>query len=92
MAARTNEAYRAAHVGLRPPAPARRAPTPWDPPLQLANGDPATIGDLFTSERAVAILLRWHVNQPPDLLPLGANSKLVIAYQNARTANPAGLR
>ena len=90
MAARTNEAYRQhmwdyARLRLRDVLA-----TPWDPPLQLANGDPATIGDLFTSERAVAILLRWHVNQPPDLLPLGANSKLVIAYQNARTANPAG--
>ena len=28
----------------------------------------ATIGQVFTSEQAVAVLLRWHVNQPPTLL------------------------
>ena len=90
MAARTNEAYRLhmwdyARLRLRDVLS-----TAWNTPLLLADGRQAAIGDLYTSERAVAILLRWHVNQPPDLLPLGPNSKLVLAYQNARTANPAG--
>lgn len=48
--------------------------TPWgsdtddggiaDPP----NGPPVSIGDIFTSERAVAMVLRWHVNRPADVV------------------------
>jgi hypothetical protein len=94
MAARTNPTYRLrmwdyARLRLRDVLA-----TPWDPPLRLADGTAATIGDLFTSERAVAILLRWHVNRPADLLPLVGRpagiSTLVLAYQDARRANPAG--
>ena len=44
--------------------------TPWTPQIDMADPSapggtrPATIGDLFTSERAVGIMARWHVNRP----------------------------
>ena len=71
--------------------------TPWVPRLMTvdpATGPrPATVGDLFTSERAAGILLRWHVNAPSDLLPIRAASKLTAAFANAGAAawgDPAG--
>ena len=39
-----------------------------------------TLGDIFTSERAVAVLLRWHVNLPAKVLPL---AKAAIAEAQA---------
>jgi peptidoglycan hydrolase-like protein with peptidoglycan-binding domain len=50
--------------------------TPWpggsgqNAPVVTAAGaqNLATIGQVFTSEQAVAVLLRWHVNQPGTLL------------------------
>ena len=46
----------------------------WQPQLLTRDdhGNPvhATIGDIFTSERTVALLLRWHVNAPAGLFPL----------------------
>jgi hypothetical protein len=42
----------------------------------------ASVGQVFTSERAVAALIRWHVNYPDSLLPpLGSN--LQAAYVGA---------
>jgi hypothetical protein len=48
--------------------------TPWssdidhggikDPP----GGPPVKIGDVFSSERAVAMVLRWHINRPADVI------------------------
>ena len=66
--------------------------TPWTPQIDMADPSapggtrPATIGDLFTSERAVGIMARWHVNRPSNLLPLGDRSKFRIAYANAGAA------
>lgn len=40
---------------------------------------PANIGEVFTSEQAVAVLLRWHVNRPLKLLP----SAIQQAYTGA---------
>jgi hypothetical protein len=71
--------------------------TPWQPTLM--TNDPqtgvrhATVGDLFTSERAAGIILRWHVNAPDDLLPIRAASRLRQAFANANAAawgDPAG--
>lgn len=60
--------------------------TEWEPKTMVADGKggtrPATIGDYFTSERAVGILLRWHVNKPNDIYPL-STSKLVQAFAAA---------
>lgn len=45
----------------------------------------ARIGDLFTSERAVALILRWHVRAPGHMAFGGqAGGRLKLAYQKAR--------
>jgi hypothetical protein len=69
MAGRTIDAFRQrmwdmARVRLRD-----ILSTPWgagvaDIPTGRAQTRPATIGDVFTSERAVAMLLRWHIRGP----------------------------
>jgi len=71
--------------------------TPWVPALMTTDPGggtrPATVGDLFTSERAAGLLLRWHVNAPGDLLPVGPKSKLTAAFTAAGAAawgDPAG--
>ncbi|WP_405015238.1 peptidoglycan-binding protein [Kitasatospora sp. NBC_01539] len=48
-----------------------------------ADGSVATFGDVFTSEQAVAALLRWHVNRPNQII--GANG----AVNAARSAYEA---
>jgi hypothetical protein len=46
----------------------------------------ARIGDVFTSERSVALLLRWHINAPGTLLKSGkAGKHLVAIYKKAKT-------
>jgi peptidoglycan hydrolase-like protein with peptidoglycan-binding domain len=48
---------------------------------------PATIGDVFTSERCMALLLRWHVKRPNDIVSQGrAGARVRDALQRARTA------
>jgi hypothetical protein len=71
MAARTNDAYRR---GMWDYARLRLADiltAPW-PNLTTADANgkqtPATVGHVFTSELAVALLLRWHVNVPGSAL------------------------
>lgn len=70
--------------------------TPWVPAVMTADPAgtrPATVGDLFTSERAAGLLLRWHVNAPDDLLPVGPKSVLTTAFAAAGAAawgDPAG--
>jgi hypothetical protein len=63
--------------------------TAWEPQVMIADGKggtrPATIGDFYTSERAVALLLRWHVNKDDDIFPL-STSKLVAAYDAAQAS------
>jgi len=49
-----------------------------------------TLGDVFTSERASAILLRWHVRFPGDVIDGGkAGPRLHDALARARQASPA---
>ena len=63
--------------------------TPWQPELAVqdhAGTRPATIGDLFTCERSVAMLLRWHVNHPSQLLPITQTSRLSLAFNAAGAA------
>jgi len=37
----------------------------------------ARIGDVFTSERAAAMLLRWHVNRPSDVVSSGRAARAI---------------
>jgi hypothetical protein len=51
--------------------------------------DARTIGDVFTSERAVAMILRWHVYRPAHMVVRGAaGERLRNAYGHARAAAP----
>jgi hypothetical protein len=61
-------------------------------PAGSAGPRNARIGDVFTSERSVALLLRWHINAPGTLLKSGkAGKHLVAIYKNAKTdVSPPG--
>jgi len=54
------------------------------PVIQEASGlRAATFGEIFTSEKAVAVLLRWHVNRPGRVIESsGATEDVLTAYQN----------
>src|SRR5690606_6384815 len=55
-----------------------------------AAARPATIGDLFTSERAWALILRWHVRFPAHMVSGGGpGQRLRNALNNAITATNA---
>lgn len=59
--------------------PAGNAPFVMDGGTQL----PATIGDVYTSERATALLLRWHVRRPAKVVTpseMGNADSLAAAY------------
>ncbi len=59
----------------------------WPASLHFDNGTrrAATLGDVFTSERAVALLLRWHVNMPAQVINAGLVAKPIRdALANAR--------
>ena len=81
MAARTRDGYRRdmytmARFRLRDLLSAPWRDTGDDPKLvQDVGGQPATIGDVFSSEAAVALLLRWHINQPARVLTRGRAGK-----------------
>ena len=50
---------------------------------------PVTVGDVFTSERALGIILRWHIRFPGHVLTNGqAANRLRNALARARTAQP----
>jgi len=50
---------------------------------------PATIGDVFSSERGMALLLRWHVKSPGHIVSEGrAGHQARDALQRARAAQP----
>jgi hypothetical protein len=57
--------------------------------LQNSNGDPTMIGDVFTSELAVAFLLRWHVNRPADIVS-NAEAGPVVRRAIARARRTVG--
>jgi hypothetical protein len=69
--------------------------TQWPPgvvpvvPVAGGGTRSPTIGDVYTSERAVALLLRWHVRFPAYVIRGGrAGNRLGNAFRNA--AIPAG--
>jgi hypothetical protein len=61
---------------------------PVPTPVTTGTGTrPAMIWDLFTSELALALILRWHVRFPAHMVSgLAAGAHLNNAYQNARVA------
>jgi len=67
---------------------------PWGAGVAQVNaGTPtarnATIGDVFTSERAIAIILRWHIRFPGDIIAGGnAANRLRNALATARATAP----
>lgn len=72
--------------------------TPWDPSagipdITLSDGSnrPANLGDVYTSECSVALLLRWHIRFPAHVISGGqAAAHLQKAYSVAGiTGNPA---
>jgi len=68
--------------------------SPWGAGVAQVNaGTPtardATIGDLFTSERAMGLILRWHIRFPGDIIAGGhAAARLRAALTHAQTAAP----
>jgi hypothetical protein len=73
--------------------------TPWGPaaptvaaiPVQGGGTRPATIGDVFTSEQALALVMRWHVWRPADIINGGhAGSRLRAALTGAVIPTSAG--
>lgn len=111
MAARTVDGFRRAmwhmsrlrlrHI-LHTPwyAPAEPADVPLDGVLREGGGTrPVLIGDVVTSERATALILRWHVRHPADIVvpdpdsgPLAVRAGDVLRAAVARAdlpANPA---
>lgn len=70
--------------------------TPWGagppavPAIPVAGGTtrPATIGDVFTSEKALALLMRWHVFRPAHVVS-GGNAGLRTRNALSNAAIPA---
>jgi subtilisin family serine protease len=92
MAARTSAAFRRilwdyARVRLR-----ELLDTPWDGTLVVTDEISgmrrlATIGDFYTSERAVALILRWHVRFPAHMASGGnAGAHLRSAFTRSGIA------
>jgi peptidoglycan hydrolase-like protein with peptidoglycan-binding domain len=87
MAGRTIEGYRRrmwdmARVRLRD-----ILAVPWGAGVANVGTRPATIGDVFTSERAVAMLLRWHIRFPGHVVSGGApGTRLRNALRDAKAA------
>jgi RHS repeat-associated protein len=98
MAGRTVEGYRRhmwhmARVRLRDMLSAPWPASAHVPSIPLDSGGtrPATIGDVYVSERAVALLLRWHIRFPAHILSGGrAGGHLVAAYRRAAIPAAAG--
>jgi hypothetical protein len=59
-------------------------------PPQVALPARTTLGNIFTSEVAVALLLRWHVFRPGHVVGGAQQNHLMLAFRNAVDAD-AGL-
>jgi hypothetical protein len=70
--------------------------TPWGPgvpavPVTGGGTRPATIGDIYRSERAVGSILRWHVRYPAHVVSAGtAGGRLRAAFTRAAIPPTAG--
>jgi hypothetical protein len=65
---------------------------PWGPGMHAVGADPgrpATVGDVYTSEKATAIILRWHVFQPANVIAqTHVARRLTGAFARATAAAP----
>ncbi len=62
----------------------------WENPLEHWPDD-TTIGDVFTSEKAVAMLVRWHVFHPSSFIDTSGpcqDANLTTVLENARAEVP----
>jgi hypothetical protein len=50
---------------------------------------PATISDVITSEKAMAMVVRWHIRAPAHMANGGAGTRLVNILNRATNAQPA---
>jgi Putative peptidoglycan binding domain len=70
--------------------------TPWGAgvtPVPDGHGGtrPTTIGDVYTSERAIAMILRWHIRFPASIVNQGhAGGPIRAAFARAAIAASAG--
>ena len=63
---------------------------PWGAGVTNVGTTPATIGDVFTSERATAMILRLHIRGPAWVVSGGnAGARLTGALTRAQTSTPA---
>jgi len=94
MAGRTIEGYRRrmwhmARTRVRDILRARWGAGVPDIPVAGGTPRPATIGDVFTSECAVACILRWHIRSPAHVVNArAAGNQLRSALTRAATDNP----
>jgi hypothetical protein len=85
MAARTDAQYRRAMWDYARIRVRDVLATPWGAGLQVGTGSaarPATIGDVFRSERNVAMVVRWHIRFPAHVVSgghAGAKMRDVLA-------------
>jgi hypothetical protein len=86
MAGRTVESYRRAMWDMARVRLRDLTTTPWGTSgAPSVGGRPAQIGDVFTSERATGILLRWHIRFPADVITGGkAGSRMRSALSAAK--------
>jgi hypothetical protein len=95
MAARTDPEYRRAMWDYARIRIRDLLATPWGAGLQVGTGAaarPATIGDVFKSERNVAMLVRWHVRYPAHMVSgghAGAILRAVFSASGITANNPA---
>jgi hypothetical protein len=72
--------------------------TPWGAAAGVPNVPngaggvrPATLGDVYTSERAMGLLLRWHIRAPVNIVSGGqSGARIRAAYHRAAIPAAAG--
>jgi RHS repeat-associated protein len=82
MAARTIDGLRLRMWPMARLALRELLATPWDSAAGVpaaAGGAKAVLGDLFTSERAVALVAAWHALRPGDVVANGASGPRLLA-------------
>jgi Putative peptidoglycan binding domain len=92
MAARTCTAYTNAMWSMARVRVRDVLACPWGaaaPAVAAVSGNPATIGDVFTSEKAVAMIVRWHVFRPSHMVNTTAGAHVRGALTRAQTAKPS---
>ena len=86
MAARTDADIAARCGTMRGFAFVTSLATPWGAGLQVGTGTgarPATIGDVFRSERNVAMVVRWHIRFPAHIVSGGHSGAVIRAVLSA---------